>query len=585
MNRLKGRMPRVFIRPVTLWLLPGIVLVSLFLSTAVSADVADSLHDAAWDRMLDEAAYDPAAAFAFYAYRTIAVSHPEVYLLADSLFSGIIENMPGSRLAFSHQDPRDMELYRKLQRGELEGAPFRWRHWSPESDSITDEGWLQRSWQDLRLPSAAVLLRADSKRLTTLEAAVLRYTSLRRGGIPVDSLYVIVDTQGRGYLSRSGVIHSASTGTPEAGDPGRVSPAIVFNEASAFYPLMGRDDRTTSGSLARVVAALGPSGDPALDIPERKRADRLSSLTSLGNAEAKQLAVIVALGATGVTDESVSNALSVCFPAAEEVGGHLGVAPGMIRDAIRRANQLSLPAARLASVAAQSPAFDKCTPLLEELYLNLAGRRVHPDLPNDSTLAAWGYLWSCDLLDITLDDIIRTRAGRGSSQALAMSAILQLASIPSVRIEFETGESSNLPEQYWVLSPDGRWQFNLGTWKKVPDPDASAGRIAVLLASLGAGDEWVEFARCDHYCDWDYLAVAQELAHLEAAMPAMVISVGQPKHDAGETGHAHGHHEQKTVVVPIGEFARRLTSDEIHWEPVPWPSIGLTRPAGEGTGP
>ncbi|MEW5874031.1 MAG: hypothetical protein AB1752_02470 [Candidatus Zixiibacteriota bacterium] len=585
MRSLKRQMSTVLIRSITHWFLPGIVLVSLFASTASSADVADSLHKDAWDRMLDEAAYDPAAAFAFYAYRTIAVAHPEVYLLADSLFSGIIENMPGSRFAFRDQDRRDIELYRKLQRGEQEGAPFRWRNWEPAIDSISDEGWPRRSWLDTRLPSAAVLLRADSKRLTTLEAAALRYTSLRRGGIPADSLYIIVDTRGQGHLSQGGVIRSASTGMADAGDPARINPALVFNEECAFYPLMERDDRTASASLARVVATLGPPGDPALDGSERKRADRLASLTSLKRGEAKQFALMVSLGAIGVTEESIKSALSECFPSAEEAGAHLGVVPGMIRDAIRRANQLSIPAARLAGLAVESPAFDKCTPVLEEHYLDLAGRRVRPDVPSDSTRTAWGYLWSYELLDVTFDDIIRTRAGRGSSQALAMSAILQLASIPNVRVEFDTGESPNLPEQHWVLSPDGRWQFNVGMWGKVPARDASAARIAVLLASLGVGDDWVEFTRCDHYCDWDYLAVAQELAHLEAAMGAMAISVGQPKHDAGETGHAHGHHEQKTVVVPIGEFARRLTSDEIHWDPVPWPPIGLTRPAEEGTGP
>jgi hypothetical protein len=103
-------------------------------------------------------------------------------------------------------------------------------------------------------------------------------------------------------------------------------------------------------------------------------------------------------------------------------------------------------------------------------------------------------------------------------------------------------------------------------------------RFALVLASLGGHDHWVDFARSDEFCDWDPLAVAEELARLESAMPAALISISQPLHNDPDSTASHGH-EQTNAVVPLGEYARRLAADEIHWEPIPWPAIGLINPA------
>src|SRR3990170_3152978 len=82
---------------------------------------ADSIHWAAWDSVLSIVDDVPAARYSFYAYRTLAVPCPEIYLKSDALFSDMMRSTPGSQAAFYDRDPRNLELYRRLQRGEQKG--------------------------------------------------------------------------------------------------------------------------------------------------------------------------------------------------------------------------------------------------------------------------------------------------------------------------------------------------------------------------------------------------------------------------------------------------------------------------------
>jgi len=112
---------------------------------------------------------------------------------------------------------------------------------------------------------------------------------------------------------------------------------------------------------------------------------------------------------------------------------------------------LSLPAAQMAVLIAPGD-FAEAASRLQSRYLELCGRpvtiegrRVTPE-----KFEAWGSLWAHELLDIPFDDIIRTRAGMGSSQALAMSAILDLVRRPCFTLEIDPGDRTTT-DQNWVI--------------------------------------------------------------------------------------------------------------------------------------
>ena len=234
--------------------------------TAFAADVnVDSLHWAQWDSAFVESDTDPAVRYSFYAYRSIAVPHPEIYLRADSVFLDIIAGIPGSRSAYRGADVRNLDFFRSLKQRERKGPAFSIAFWAPELDSIDDRTVVPDhiSWLDRRMPSAAVLLHGPVYRLSTIEAAALRYAQYRRMGASADSVYVIIDTSGTGYYVVGKNIYVPTSLSPVA-DPARIIPALVFNERAVYYPLMGRDDRPDAPRLASLVDRLAPAALPAL---------------------------------------------------------------------------------------------------------------------------------------------------------------------------------------------------------------------------------------------------------------------------------------------------------------------------------
>ena len=87
----------------------GAILTILALPTPSLGADAKSLRVRAWDQCLDSANSVPAVRYSLYAYRSLAVQHPEIYLEADQLISEVLEDLPGSRLAYRSRDVRDVE--------------------------------------------------------------------------------------------------------------------------------------------------------------------------------------------------------------------------------------------------------------------------------------------------------------------------------------------------------------------------------------------------------------------------------------------------------------------------------------------
>jgi hypothetical protein len=546
-----------------------------------TAQDANTLHWTAWDNALAAIETDPAQRYAYYAYRTLAVPHPEVYLQADALFSSIIEQMPGSRAAFKGADVRNLELFHRLLEGKQEGPSFNWRMWVPTSDSIYDASHLASglSWLDRRVASAAVLLTAQSPQMSTAEAAMMRYTQMRRGGESDSALFIVIDADGHGYLAQDGLLLSVQTGRDWAGDSAGIIPALVFNERFVFYPLYARDDRTKSAALARVAGMFAVPSCPVLSAEDSMRTARLARAAALPTPESKQLALLSAIGGIGLEQETIGHEW-------EELLGHekyaeqselqhdsahhdhdhfgqskhtgiepLGCEKGMLRSVCYRANRLSPHTALLASLVPDVP-FDSAAILWEKQYLAWCGRRVNPRDTVKQEYEAGGYLWAFELLEITFDDIIRTRAGAGSSQALAMAAALDLLEIPNMRVEIDPGDEKQ-PSQHWVLADGGRWQFNYGSWRRVGGQTGTASRRPMLINSYGVEDRWAHLIIPSLYTDAEPLTVSEDLTRLAVMMPSVA-----PVLRSGVQN-----------IMRFAEFMRQMGEDRVEWRPLPWPVI------------
>lgn len=522
---------------------------------------ADSLHWAAWDSVVSLVDIVPAARYSFYAYRSLAVPCPEIYLRADALFSDIVAQIPGSRAGYTERDPRNLDLYRRLRHGKVKGSPFRWgdRVIDPRAISDSAAGLEPASWLDRRIPSAAVLLKSETPNLSTLEAASLLYTQFRQMGRSDSALFVIVDSMGHGHLAGDGSLISLETGSPLESGLAGVRPVLVFNERVVFYPLLGRDDRGSDLALQELVSQMAPPSAPVLSLLDRLRLEKLTHLARLPSEQSRGLATIAACGAVGMYNPVLQEAWRLCSPDTGDLAEAREHA--MVRSAVYWANMLCRSVARLAA-AGGGGEFAERTALWQGSFLQRCGRSVTIDgqLANPERLEAWGNLWAERLLEISFDDIIRTKAGTGSSQTLAMSAALDMVKRPNFRLEIDLGEEP-VSDQTWLIADNGKWQFNLGSWTRLPDSPPMNMFKSLLTLSISMGGEWFSMSETGIESDADNLTVASVLTEVQRQIPSATLRFLAPEK------HTYG----------VGQILMKLESGEWPLRPFPWPGTGIAR--------
>ncbi len=537
---------------ILIWLI--LATVAFVLPSSVLAVEADELHWRAWDQNLDSIGAVPAARYAFYAYRSLAVQHPEVYLAADRLVSEVLEDLPGGRLAYRSRDLRDIELYLRLARRELKSGSFTWGMMSMVTDSVYDESPVRSSsdWLELRAPSVAILLKADSPRLSTLESALLRFTQFSRTR-PYEGSFIVLDKKGVGYLATDSGLWVAGLSQRRVADWKDVSPVLVFNERAVFSSLVGRDDRSGDSLLASLMDRLGKPAEIGFGSKESARLARLRRATSLPTVESRRLSVLAAAGLTDYHHPRVAAAWQEYLGADS---ASLACAVLCLDQVYFWANRLSTYAAKLAVQLSRTEIL-AAAKTVDSTYLDWVGRRVNPQDTSDLRVEAWGCLWSYDLMLSLIDDNARTRAGSSSSQALAMSAALDLAGVEHFQLGVLMGDKQ-IADQAWLIAANGKLQFNLGVWNRVPDTLTQGNRPASLLISgFALRGESVRVAK-DVFCaSVSSLAVTEQFTRMVRSMPLASMSVIVP---TGE-------------VTPAQKFLLALGADQYSPGAAVWPQM------------
>jgi hypothetical protein len=510
-------------RPATSVLTLAVLFVAGLLPTHLRGD---EISWPAWDDVLGRAASDPAAKYGLYVYRTLAVPHPDVYLRADLLTSEIIESLPGGRGAYRASDLRDYQFFDDLRSGAISGRPFSWRDWVVIPDSVYDDPITPSSakrWIDRRSTPVAVLLQAVSPRLNTVEGAVMRFVQSRRSGRSPDSVYVIIDGEGTGYLLDGhrllrGGIHETSPETSW------LKPAIVFNDRATYYPLLGRDDRSRDTALARAVQRLGPVGMLNLPVQALQRINTLRSIARLDSDREKFLAAVLCSGLRDLSMTPVRDAWSRAWDSSGSIMPACRSA--MMAAALFAANRLS-PATRRLCRMIDRNAFAEGTAELQSSYLSLTGRMANRADTADTMQESWGILWGRDFIDIGIDDIVRTRAGESFSQMQAMSAVLSAAGVDYFCLSL-WAPNLMAPEQYWIIAAGGTHQFNLGRWTPVPKAKGTFDRSVLLSTGYGLPGRWVELTKGPLCTDAEPLQIAGELNRISREVPGADIQIRFP---------------------------------------------------------
>jgi len=499
---------------------------------------ATTLHEGAWNNVVNKAATNNSYKYALYAARILAVKHPEVYLQGDSLFVEHITSQGGFAAAYEELDPHAQSYYDGFA-----GRPFGFEQVDflalktvPARDLYPSSAPFY-PFLDCRVLPVAACLKTASRTLTELEKAFLLYFD-RKEELASLPFLIYCDNE-RAYLATMHELFSIRDWKEVSSVDG--NPILIFNERWVWYPLMNRDDTHSNPTLNSIVEKHRTSTThPEMLVFERRLVDDLQFVTKLEAASAVELAALAAVG--GLPDHSDSFS-SICR---KSLPNHpLDLWKYIGADRIRHANYLSPLAAYLAAD-------------INELDVSQAVERM---------TSSWhvlhgtdhGHIWQCTLVQYTIDSIMRIRYVHCVLHATSMSAVLDLAGVANYHIDmridgFSGGHSFvSIPEIGYVIS-NGELE-DRGT--------VLNGRYNTLRF-VSSADRWA-VPHVGFYCgNWSPADLAGTLEHLESLY-------GDEIHGFTVDRDLSMDKYFKRTFLHSDEFIPALKAEQQRWEPLEHP--------------
>ena len=437
---------------------------------------AASVHCSAWERIVEAALEDPQAKYGIYASRTLAVSHPEIYLIADGWFADGARRLKGFKecyeeptaLGWCHMEYGGAFFRQKSDYTGIPGAhplllsEVRLSEYRPVSAThIYPEPFFPVV--DQRLGPLAVTLKTEGRVVTPLELATIAYFQRREADENPAELFVVWCEDGSAYVVSGNSLWDAVAEGPAEHVCG--APLLIFNERSAWYPLMGRDDRPSDARLARAADLLGvEAGEPSLEEWERELIPRLKAATALRGDRQLRMAGIAAVRAGGWRFHPYAESWHGLVPE-EDLDIDISRRLGIVRELDLWANRVSPVTAHLYATMSQgSSARRKITRLSREILMRtgMVRETAARGWKQAWRLESWGHLWPCGLMEHTIDDAYRSRTGHCVSQSHMVAAVLEAAGIPHVVVNFDRGGVSEGVNHHFVLSQDGAFLMDDG---------------------------------------------------------------------------------------------------------------------------
>jgi hypothetical protein len=434
------------------------------------------MHKKAWETLVRQAKGDPYARYALYASRTLAVRHPEAYLVGDNWFyegarsiKGFKESydeptaLGGCHMEYGREFFQKGEGYEGIEDGHsLSFAALQLdKYRLTEARRIYPEPFFP--FLDQRLGPLPLTLKTEGRVVTGLELAEIAYFQAKEAGTDLQQLFLVYCDNEEAYLLQEEKLISIRTGNPVLSIEG--SPVLIFNESAVWYPLMERDDRGASAPLAEAVKRLATGESaPAGEQWEHSLIASLKAVTSLDSLDQLHMAALASVRAGGWRFHPYAEAWKSFVPE-EDLDIDISRRLGLIREFDRLANSISPATAYLSEIAGGEGSLEERMRRFSHEYLiNTAVVReaeAH-GWKNAWRLESWGHLWPCGLMEHTIDDAFRSRTGHCVSQAHMIAAVLEMSEIPHAVVNFDRGGVVEDQNHHIVLSLDGSFLFDDG---------------------------------------------------------------------------------------------------------------------------
>jgi len=491
---------------------------------------AAEVHRKAWERIAAAGVEDRQAKYGIYASRTLAVKHPEIYLMGDRWFAEGARSICGfmecyeepTALGWCHMEyGRAFFRQDEHYRGISSGRPLSMKQVPIEEYRLTADARIlpgpRLPFVDRRLAPLSVSLKTEGKVVTPLELAVIRYFARRETLETSDRLFVVLCGDGSAYLIEADTITDAVSGTSMSALCGQ--PILVWNEHSVLYPLMERDDRDADASLARAVACLGVDvGFPTLDPSERILVNDLRLVSELDDHRQRRMAGLASVRAGGWRFHPYGDIWRRFIPTADldiDISRRLGI----VREFDLWANRVSPVTAHLFAVCeGERRTADRLRALSRE-YLVQTGVVRDAEARGWKPawrLESWGHLWPCGLMEHTIDDAFRSRTGHCVSQSHMISAVLEAVGISHVVVNFDRGGVGEGINHHFVLTQDGTSLFDDGILN-IRGVDADTEDYGPLL-SFSIDGKWASTSGDHLYGNIDSPQCGESIERIDRAL-------------------------------------------------------------------
>jgi hypothetical protein len=402
---------------------------------------ADALHASLWLNTTKRALSDRLYAYAIYASRTIAVNHPEVYLIGDSIFIGLIESKGGYDKAYQTKDVTDDYFLSSTAVGPaftLDNVDFTsYRVVSPTQ--LYPSGYPLLGFLDRRMQTVACTLKTTNGELTQLELAEQYYFKLNETLTDGSRVFIIYCANDESYIYNSGQLTSMNGLKSVSSVNG--DPTLIFDWRGVWYPLMGRDDTAKDQTLKNVVDRFSTNKtQPELSEAEKQVLDYLRDATKLTSDAEFTLAELCAVHTEATSGARVYNEYMPYWNRAQIplISGY-----GLFRAVYRVANYLSPITAYLATTSNNLSGVTRLTKISEEYTKNTA------TFFYATANTSWGHSWPCMLCGNTVDETYRSRGSHCVWQADNLAAVLDVMGIESYFMELGISVNGEIVGSEW----------------------------------------------------------------------------------------------------------------------------------------
>ena len=437
---------------------------------------AHEMHKKAWETLIRQAKGDPYARYALYASRTLAVRHPEAYLVGDNWFYEGARSIKGFKESYDEPTAlgwchmkygSDFFQKREGYEGIEDGHSLSFAALQLDKYRLTEARRIYPEpffpFLDQRLGPLPLTLKTEGRVVTGLELAEITYFQAKEAGTDLQQLFLVYCDNEDAYLLQEEKLISIRTGNPVLSIEG--NPVLIFNESAVWYPLMERDDRGASAPLAEAVKRLATGESaPAGEEWEHSLIASLKAVTSLDSLDQLHMAALASVRAGGWRFHPYAEAWKSFVPE-EDLDIDISRRLGLIREFDRLANSISPATAYLSEIAGGEGSLEeRMRRLSHEYLLNTAVVREEEahGWKNAWRLESWGHLWPCGLMEHTIDDAFRSRTGHCVSQAHMIAAVLEMSEVPHVVVNFDRGGVREGVNHHFVLSKDGSFLFDDG---------------------------------------------------------------------------------------------------------------------------